>query len=80
MTKTFGKSPVLMSQVNPQLRASVAQSVLRNHGYMNGTVEYEIVEQKNPKKRKIGYTVKFGPLLTVDTLQYVGFRRWPTRC
>lgn len=73
VTKTFGKSPVLMSQVNPQLRASVAQSVLRNHGYMNGKVDYEIVEQKNPKKSKIGYTVKFGPLLTIDTIQYVGF-------
>ena len=33
MTSSFGKAPVLMSWVNPTLRASVAQSVLRNHGY-----------------------------------------------
>ena len=28
MTKSFGKAPVLMSWVNPELRSSVAQSVL----------------------------------------------------
>ena len=48
MTKTFGKQPVLMSWVNPELRSSVARSVLRNHGYFNGQVGYEIVPQKNP--------------------------------
>ena len=73
LTRTFGKAPVLMSQVNPELRASVAQSVLRNHGYLNGTVDYETVEQKNPKKAKIAYSVNFGPLFTVDSLAYVGF-------
>lgn len=62
-----------MRQVNPELRASVAQSVLRNHGYLNGTVSYQIVPQKNPKKAKIGYTVNFGRLFTVDSLEYVDF-------
>ena len=73
ITKTFGKAPVLMRQVNPELRASVAQSVLHSHGYLNGTVSYKIVPQKNPKKAKIGYTVDFGPLYTVDSLEYIGF-------
>ena len=73
ITKTFGKAPVLLRQVNPELRASVAQSVLHNHGYLNGTVSYKIVEQKNPKKAKIGYSVNFGRLFTVDSLEYVNF-------
>ena len=73
ITKTFGKAPVLMRQVNPELRASVAQSVLQSHGYLNGQVDYKVVEQKNPKKAKIGYTVNFGPLFTVDTLEYIDF-------
>lgn len=62
-----------MRQVNPELRASVAQSVLQSHGYLNGKVSYKIVEQKNPKKAKIGYTVDFGKLFTVDSLEYIGF-------
>lgn len=73
ITKTFGKAPVLMRQVNPELRASVAQSVLRNHGYLNATVNYKTIQQKNPKKAKIRYNVNFGHLFTVDTLEYIGF-------
>ncbi len=73
ITKTFGKAPVLMRQVNPELRASVAQSVLQNHGYLNGKVSYKVIEQKNPKKAKIGYTVDFGRLFTIDTLEYIDF-------
>ena len=73
MTKSFGKQPVLMSWVNPALRSSVAQSVLRNHGYFSGYVNYETVTQKNPKTAKIAYNVTFGPLHTLDSVGYFGF-------
>lgn len=73
MTSTFGKAPVLMSQVNPELRASVAQSLLYKHGYFHGNVGYDVVTQKNPQKAKIAYYVDMGHLFTIDTLEYVGF-------
>ena len=73
MTKSFGKAPVLMSQVNPALRASVANSVLRNNGYFRGYVNYEVVPQKNPKKCKIGYSVHLDSLFTLDSVAYVNF-------
>ena len=73
MTKAFGKQPVLMSWVNPELRSSVAQSVLRNHGYFNGQVSYEVIQQKNPKTAKIAYTVNLGRLYTLDSVGYFGF-------
>ena len=73
MTKTFGKQPVLMSWVNPQLRASVAQNVLRNHGYFNGRVGFESITGKNPKTAKLRYTVTPGHLYTVDSIGYYGF-------
>ena len=69
----FAKPPVLMSQVNPALRAQVAKQVLRTHGYLHGDVSYREVPQKNPKKAKIAYTVKMDSLFRVDTLSYVGF-------
>ena len=75
MTKTFGKQPVLMSWVNPELRASVAQSVLRNHGYFHGQVGHEVVAQKNPKTAKIGYNVLMGHLFTLDSISYIGYPR-----
>ena len=73
MTSTFGKAPVLISGVNPELRSSVAQSVLRKHGYFHGSVGYDLLAQKNPKKAKIAYRVDMGPLFVIDTLVYVGF-------
>ena len=73
MTKSFGKPPVLMSQVNPTLRASVAKSVLRNNGYFRGDVGYEILPQKNPKKSKIRYSVRLDSLFTLDSVAYVNF-------
>lgn len=73
MTKSFGKPPVLMSQVNPALRASVAQSVLRNNGYFRANVNYEAVPLKNPKKSKIAYHVQLDSLFTFDSIAYVGY-------
>ena len=73
MIKSFGSNPVLMSWVNPELRAQVAREVLRAHGYFRGKVDYEIVKQRNPKKAKIGYDVNMGHLFTIDSLKYVGF-------
>ena len=77
MVKTFGKPPVLMSQVNPTLRASVAQSVLKNNGYFRGNVTYETVPMKNPKKGKIAYHVHLDSLFTYDSIAYVGFPAKP---
>ena len=73
MTKTFGQQPVLMSWVNPELRASVAKSVLRNHGYFGAYVDYECITQKNPKTAKIAYNVYPGRLYTLDSVFIVGF-------
>ena len=73
MAKSFGKPPVLMSQVNPALRATVAQSVLRNNGYFRSHVDYEAVPTKNPKKSRIRYTVHLDSLFTVDSVSYVNY-------
>ena len=73
MTKSFGKQPVLMSWVNPELRALVAQNVLRNHGYFDGHVGFETIQQSNPKTAKIQYTVRPGRLCYLDSVGYFGF-------
>jgi outer membrane protein assembly factor BamA len=64
---------VLMSKVNPRLRASVARSVLKNNGYLHGNVTYEEITMKNLKKAKVAYTVKMDSLFTIDTMSYVNF-------
>ena len=73
MAKSFGRPPVLMSTVNPALRASVAQSVLKNNGFLRASVTYEPVTRKNPKKGKIAYHVRLDSLFTYDSIAHVGF-------
>ena len=71
--KTFGSTPKLMSQVNPKLRAQVAENQLAKFGYFDSRVTYDEVTLSNPKEGKIAYHVNMGHLWRLDTLQYVGF-------
>ncbi len=70
---TFAATPVFISTVNPKTRALVAQNTLRNYGYFNGTVDYEVIPQKNPKKAKISYTVRPRNLFRLDSIAYLRF-------
>lgn len=79
MVSTFGKAPVLMGNVNPLLRASVAKNVLQNNGYFNGNITYDIKDYGKKdslgvaKKQKIQYHVNFGHLYTLDTISFSNF-------
>lgn len=73
ITKAFGKEPVLISNVKPDVRAKVAETVLHSHGYMHGTVKAEKQTGRNPKKCKLKYVVNPGILFSVDSIEYMGF-------
>ena len=72
--KTFSTTPVLLSNVNPTLRAQVAVNRLHNFGYFNGKVSEEVVyNKKNPKKAKVNYTILLGEPYTYDSIEYCNF-------
>jgi hypothetical protein len=72
--KTFASTPVLLSNVNPTLRAQVASNRLQNYGYFNGKVSEEVLyNKKNPKKAKIRYTIVTGEPYTYDSIEYRHF-------
>lgn len=73
MFHTFGSEPKLMSEVNPELRAQIAESQLMKHGYFDGKVTFEQIDMKNPKKAKLSYTVDMGPVWRLDSIAYVSF-------
>lgn len=71
---TFGKSPVLISKVNPELRAQVASNVLKYYGYFNGAVTEEIItDKKNSKKAKVSYHITLNRPYTYDSIEYRNF-------
>ena len=72
--KKFAATPVLLSDVKPELRAQVAGNRLHNFGYFNGKVTEEIIYSKrNPRKAKVSYTVTLDPPYTYDSIEYRKF-------
>lgn len=69
----FAATPVLISTVNPEVRAKVAQNVLRNNGFFNARVDYEIVPLKKERQAKINYTIEPGRIYRLDSIAYIGF-------
>ena len=73
MFNTFAATPIYLTTVNPRIRAKVAQNTLRNYGYFRGQVSYDTIPQRNPRKSKISYQVRTGPLFHIDSIAYLGF-------
>ena len=69
----LGTSPVLMSSVNGETRAKVATNLLRDYGYFNGSVSYEEVIQKNPKKAKVSYVINMAQPYLLDSIAYLNY-------
>lgn len=72
---TFGKSPVLISKVNPELRTQVADNLLKYYGYFNGNVTQEVItDKKNHKKAKVSYYITLHEPYRYDSIEYRGFK------
>ena len=71
---TFANDPVLISTVNPKLRAEVATEVLKYYGYFKGKVTPEVLtNKKNPKKAKVSYNVTLNVPYTYGSVSYRNF-------
>lgn len=71
---TFADSPVLISNVNPELRSQVANNILKYYGYFNGNVKSEILtNKKNSKKAKVIYDITLHKPYHYGSIEYNGF-------
>lgn len=60
--EAFSKPPILVTDVNPELRAEKIQNELNNRGFFHTTASAEIHARKhNPKKAKVSYIVDLQP-------------------
>lgn len=68
----FSKKPILISTANPEVRVKVAQNILQEYGFFNGTAAYSVLlDKKNPRKAKIEYNIIMGKPYLYDTIHYV---------
>jgi len=65
-------NPMLVSQINPDLRCQAAEVAMKDEGYFRGKVNYEIVPHKrNPKKAKVSYVVNYGHSSHFSEIEYL---------
>lgn len=67
----FAKEPVLISNVNPELRVKVVDDILSNFGYFGAHTQYELIySKKNKKKARISYKVIVPPPSFYDSISF----------
>ncbi len=70
--KRLASKPVLISTVNPDVRVKVAQNLLHDYGYFNGTVSYELISTKK-RQAKLKYKIDMQQPYLLDTIIYARY-------
>ena len=74
MFNHFAASPVLMSNVNPRLRATVAKNTLRSRGYFRAQTGFETIpDRRDSLKERVRYNIQPGPVYHLDSIRYMNF-------
>lgn len=67
----LGSKPVWLRDVNPKLRAEVAQKILAEHGYLGARVSSAVHYGKDSLTAKISYALEPGQLYLLDSVQHL---------
>ena len=74
MFNHFAASPVLISNVNPRLRATVAKNTLRSRGYFRAQTGFETLpDPRDTLKERVRYSIHPGPVYHLDSIAYINF-------
>ena len=80
MFNNFAASPVLMSNVNPRLRATVAKNTLRSRGYFRAQTSFETVpDPRDSLKERVHYNIHPGPVYHLDSISWTFPQPLPCR-
>jgi len=74
--KQLAKKPVLITDVQPDLRLKVIDFAAKDYGYFGVKSSYELVYNKrNPKKAKINYNVYIPKAYTLGQIELWGWKK-----
>ena len=68
--RRLAKEPVLISKVQPALRAKVAEQALGNFGYFGSQASSELLYRKKGLKAKVDYTLRIAPPYRYGSISY----------
>jgi outer membrane protein assembly factor BamA len=71
MMNLFAAKPVLISAVNPAIRAGIVRNILHSNGYFNGEAVYAVIpDKKDSLKAKVGYEITFNEPYIIDSVEW----------
>ncbi len=69
--KKLAKEPILISGVQPAVRANAAADILNEYGYFGSKTSYEVIPNKrNPREAKVRYRVEVAPAFTYSHIVF----------
>lgn len=71
--RTFATQPIYISTINPTLRTEVAENTLRNYGYFDSHVTYQVDTLPGGRKARISYRIHLGEPWRYGKIAYRGF-------
>lgn len=73
--KKLSKKPVLISDVQPNLRLKLVENTAKEYGYFGVKTGFEVVYNKrNPKKAKLIYNVRIPTAHVIGNVEYWGWK------
>lgn len=73
--RKLAKKPVLISDVQPELRLKMVENNMKDFGFYGTKLRYEVIPKKhNPKKAKISYWVDLPEPFRYGTIQLWGWK------
>ena len=71
MRNNFGEEPVLLSDVNPELKAQKLVENFEKHGHFGTTADYSIKYKKNGKKAFVTYSLQIAPAYHYKSVEFI---------
>lgn len=73
--RKLAKKPVLISDVQPELRLKMVENAMKDFGFYGTTSEYEVIPKKhNPKKARISYRVNLPVPFRYGSIELWGWK------
>lgn len=71
MMKNFGEPPVIISRINPELKANKVKNLYENWGHFGTEASYEVRYSKKKPKASVYYTFRIPKAYTFRNIQYL---------
>ncbi len=72
--RKLAKKPVLISDVQPELRLKMVETAMKDFGFYGTKTRYEIIPKRNPKKARISYWVELPEPFRYGSIELWGWK------